>query len=167
MDTIRELIIQEILTRGEVILSTGSPQLYSTDIGETIFRARPKVDPDDLPCLVVWPQVEEATNKNGMVIHKMPVKVEGVAHFGAEEPSVVSERILGDLIRCFTSPTWDRRRLVESPASPVTYLDPYMESIVYTGGGTESYPEEGSVSVGAFAIFMVTYWTAVGNPFES
>ena len=152
MNTIRELIIQAILTRAEDISAVASPLLYSTEIGSSpAFRARPKVDPDDLPCVDVWPQPEEALNKNGMVLHKMPVKIEGVAHFGAEEPSVVSERILGDLIRCFTSPTWTRV---------------YMDSIVYTGGGTESYPEEGSVSVGAFASFMVTYWTKIGDPYS-
>ena len=165
MDSIRKLIIQEIITRAAAI-RTGSPAVYSTNIGETVFRAHPKVDPDDLPCLVVWPQVEEAENKHGMSLHKMPVKIEGVVLFGAEEPSAVSERILGDLIKCFTSPSWDRRRIVDSPASPVTYLVPYAESIVYTGGGTESYPEDGSVSVGAFVTFTVTYWTAIGDPYN-
>lgn len=167
MDTIRELIIKELIARAAVMQITSPSTGYYTDIGATVFRARPKVDPDDLPCCIVWPQAEEAENKYGKSFHKMPIKVEGLAHFGAEEPSVVSERILGDLIKCFIDQAWDRRRLVVSPASPVTYLDPYAESIVYTGGGTDSYPEEGSVSVGAFATFMVTYWTAIGNPFGS
>jgi hypothetical protein len=134
MDTIRELIIQEIIARGAVIRTTGSPRAYATDIGDTILRARPKVDPDELPCLVVWPQVEEAENLHGKSLHKMPIKVEGLAAFGAVDPSLISERILGDLIKCFTSQTWDRRR----PGSPTP--PNYFESIVYQGGGTDEYP---------------------------
>ena len=166
MNSIRELIIQEIIARAAAIVTTGSPQAYATGIGATIFRARPKVDPDDLPCLVVWPQVETAENKNGQSLHRMPVKIEGLAAFASSEPSVISECILGDLIKCFTSPAWDRRRLVASPASPATYLDPYPESIVYQGGGTDSYPEDGSTTVGAAATFLVTYWTAIGDPYS-
>jgi len=164
MNTIREEIILEIIARAAVIRTAGSPQPYATDIGETVLRARPKVDPDDLPCTVVWPQAEMAENVHGKSRHKMPVKVEGLAAFGAEDPSVVSERILGDLIKCFTSPAWDRRRLVAG-SSPATYLDPYIESIVYQGGGTDSSPEDGSVSVGNQAIFLVTYYTAIGDPY--
>jgi hypothetical protein len=166
MNTIRELIIQDLIARAAEIATTGSPQDYATDIGATIFRAHPKVDPDDLPCLVVWPQVETAENMPGQSRHRMPVKIEGLAAFASSEPSVISERILGDLIKCFTSPTWDRRRLVTSPASPATYLDPYLESIVYQGGGTDSYPEDGSLTVGASATFLVTYWTTIGDPYS-
>jgi hypothetical protein len=151
MDTIRELIIKNIVTRAAIIRITVLPVLYATDCGETVFRARPKVDPDDLPCTIVWPQPEEAENIHGSVCHHMPVRIEGIAKFGSDEPSVVSERILGDLIRCFTSPSWSR-----SPD--------YIESIIYQGGGTDEYPEDGSVTVGASATFLVTYWTAIGDP---
>lgn len=161
-DTIRELIIQEFIARAAVIRSNGSPQAYATDIGETVLRVRPKVDPEELPCCVIWPGTEEAEYKNGQTLCRMPIRVEGLAVFGEENPSVVVERILGDLKKAFTSPAWDRRRPVAG--SPVTYLPPYAESIVYTGGGPESYPEDGSVSVGVAANFRVTYWTAIGDP---
>ena len=163
MDTIRELIILELLARAAVIRTTGSPQAYATDIGATVLRARLKVDPDDLPCVVVWPKPETAENAYGKSRHKMTVQVDGVAAFGAEDPSVVAERILGDLIKCFTSPDWDRRRLVAG-SSPESYLAPYAESIVYQGGGGES-PEDGSISVGVPATFLITYDTAIGDPY--
>ncbi len=165
MNTIRELIIQEILARAATLRIALSPVIYNTDCGDNVFRARLKVDPDELPCIVLWPQTEEAENKHGQALHRMPLRIEGIALFGADNPSVVSERILGDLIRCFTSPTWDRRRLVVSPASPVTYLAPYAESIVYQGGGTDSYPEEGSMTIGAYVKLLITYWTAMGDPY--
>ena len=160
-DTIRELIIKELVARAGVIRTAGAPQVYATDIGAQVFRARPKVGPSDLPCVVIWPKPEETENLHGQHRHKMPVQIEGIAEFGESEPSVVSERILGDLIRCFTTPAWDRRRLV----SGHTYLEPYAECVVYQGGGTDSYPEEGSVTVGAQARFLITYWTATGDPY--
>lgn len=165
MNTIRELIILELIARAAVIRTTGSPQAYATDIGATAFRALPKVDPDDLPCCVVWPQIEESENTHGMSKNKMPVQVDGIAIFGGTDPSIIAERILGDLIKCFTSPAWDRRRIAASPASPVTYLAPYAESIVYQGGGPAT-PEDGAVSVGCSAKFLVTYWTKTGDPYS-
>jgi len=157
-DTIRELIIQELVTRAAVMRTTGSPQIYATDIGATVYRARPKIDPDDVPCTVVWPRPEEAENIHGKSRHKMPVEIEGMSEIGEEDPSAVSERILGDLIGCFTSPTWDRRRAGSPP--PADYID----SIVYQSGGTDAYPEDGSKHVGAAAKFLITYYTAIGDP---
>jgi len=162
-ETIRELIIQELVSRAAVIRSGGSPELYATDCGETVYRARPKVDPGDVPCIVIWPRPEEAENIHGQVRHRMPVQIEGIAVFGQTEPSAISEQILGDLIRCFTSSAWDRRRAVAG--SPVTYLAPYAESIIYQGGGADAYPEDGSKTVGASAQFQITYWTAIGDPY--
>lgn len=150
MNTIRELIILEFIARAAVIRTTGTTQAYATDIGETVLRARPKVDPEELPCVVVWPQVETAENIYGKSRHKMPFKIEGLAIFGTDDPSVISERILGDLIKCFTSPLWE---------------PDYIESIVYQGGGTDSALEDGSVSVGSQALFLVTYDTAIGDPY--
>lgn len=176
-DTIREKIIKEFIARAAVIRTTGSPQLYATDCGASVYRARPMVDPEDVPCCIVWPQPEETTQIHGQNRNEMIVQVEGFHCFGTEavsrgfaateeDPSTVSERILGDLIRCFTSRAWDRRRLVASPASPVIYDPPYAESIVYQGGGTDSYPEEGSVTVAAAAGFLVTYFTKLGDPYS-
>jgi hypothetical protein len=165
-ETIRELIIEEFITRAAVIVTTGSPQAYATDIGSNVLRARSQVDPGELPCINVVPETEESENMYGRCRAKMTIRAEGIMLFGALSPSLIAERILGDLKKAFTDPDWDRRRLVTSPASPVTYLDPYAESIVYQGGGTESVLADGSVSVGAVARFLVTYWTAVGDPWS-
>ena len=166
MNTIRELIILEFLARAAVIVNTGSPQAYSTNIGSNVIRARKSLDPDELPAIVVWPLQEENTNAYGKSKHVMQIRAEGVCKFGTTDPSVIGEQILGDLIKCFTSPTWDRRRIVTSPASPVTYNSPYAESIVYTQGGTDSTMEDGAIAVGSQATFKVTYWTKIGDPFN-
>lgn len=164
-DTIRELIIKELLTRAATLRNTASPPAYVTDMGAHVLRARLRVDPSELPCCVIWPMPEEAENVHGLVRHRMRIRVDGIMEFTSESPSVVGERMLGDLIECFTSPAWIRKRLVASPASPATYDPPYMESIVYEGGGIEEYPEEGSVSVGVQVRFMISYWTAIGDPY--
>lgn len=161
--TIREKIIQEFLTRAALI-RVSSPQVYATDIGENVLRARSKVDPSELPCIVVWPQVEEAEIKYGRQLCKMPLKIEGVVKYGETDPSVVAEQILGDLIYCFVSQSWDRRRLIVG-SSPVAYNNPYAESVVYTGGGTNDYPDGADITVGVFITLIVTYYTQIGNPY--
>lgn len=164
-DTIRELIIQEFTTRAALLRNTASPPAYVTDMGDNVLRARVRVDPSELPCIVIWPMSEEAENAHGMSRHRMTIRVDGIMAFGSDSPSVVGERMLGDLISCFTSPKWDRRRIATSPESPVTYEEPYAESVVYQGGGVEEFPEEGSVSVGVQIRLLVTYWTAIGDPY--
>lgn len=177
MDTIRELIIKEFLARAAVIRKVLSPASgYYSDIGAHVLRAQLRVDPaEEVPCTVVWPGVDEAEAIHGQSRIKMPVKVEGISFFGPEaiarglaavdeKASMVAERILGDLVKGFASPSWDRRRLVPG-SSPASYLPAYADSIVYQGGGTEEYPEEGSSTVGVAARFLVTYCTALGDPY--
>ena len=99
---------------------------------------------------------------HGQVKHVMPVKIDGLAAFGSTDPSVYSELILGDLIKCFTSQTWDRRR--PKATSPVTYDPPYAESIIYTEGGLGNPTEENELVTGASIGLLVTYWTKIGDP---
>lgn len=161
--TIREKIIQEFLTRAALI-RVSSPQVYATDIGANVLRARPKVDPSELPCTVIWPQVEEAETKYGRQLCKMPLKIEGVVKYGSADPSETAEMILGDMIYCFVSPSWDRRRLIVG-SSPVAYDNPYADSVVYTGGGTNDYPDGAEIAVGVHINLVVSYYTQIGNPY--
>jgi hypothetical protein len=143
-DTIREQIIQGFVTRAAVIRTTA----YNTNIGQAALRSRPRVAA--LPCCVIWAQTEAAENKMGKVLHRMPVRVEGFAAHGSEAAAIVAEKILGDLIKCFTSPAWVR---------------PLIENIVYQRGGANESPEDGATSKGASAEFLVSYYTAIGNPY--
>ena len=162
-DTIREKIIQEFMARAWLIRAGGSPELYATDIGTNVLRARSKIDPAEVDCVVIFPQPEEAENKYGKRLCRMSIKIEGIAKYYEENPSVVAEKILGDLIACFLSDTWDRRRPVAG-SSPAAYLDPYAESIIYQGGGTSEYPDDNQLTVGAFINMQITYWTQIGDP---
>ena len=162
MNSIRELIILEFIARGAVVRSTGSPQAYSTDVGANVLRCQKDVGDNELPCMSVWPQDETADAAHGKTRCKMIINVDGIAFFGSSAASVIGEQIRADLVKCFASPAWDRRRIVAG--SPVTYLGPYAESIIYQSGGVDT-PLAGAVTVGASVSFLVTYSHAVGDPY--
>jgi hypothetical protein len=148
MDTIRELNIKDFIARAAVMTVAHG---YATAIGSKVLRARKTVDPSELPATVIIPGMETAEYLYGKLQCKMSLRVEGIAAFGTEEPSVISERILGDLKKCFLASSWSR-----SPD--------YIDSIIYTGGGTSDYPDESQMTVGAFATFEVGYTTNINDP---
>lgn len=154
MNTIRELIIQQLVARAAVIRNTASPPLYSTDIGAHVFREREDVDPSDLPCEVVWPQTEAAENTHGATRIRMNVQIDGLVKFGSSDPSAVSEQILGDIVKCFMTPGWYET------------TPKYIESMIYKSGGKSQPTKSGAQIVGMPVIFLVTYWTATGDPFS-
>lgn len=157
MDTIRETIIKDFSSRGAVITTVNG---YNTNIGANILRARNNIDPDELPVCDLWPKPETSENQYGVSVCTMQIKIEGIMVFGLTNPSVVSEQILGDLKKCFlahydttTSPPsgWNRSA--------------YIDGIVYTGGGTDQYPDEGMLTVGAYINLEVTYHTKLDDPY--
>lgn len=149
-DTLREIIIRDIMARIAVITVANG---YKTDCGANVERVRKTLEHSALPAAVVWPGSEKAEQRYGETINTMSVRIEGIAAFGSENPSVVSERILGDLKQCILSRTWAR-----SPD--------YIDRIVYTGGGADEYPDDGMVSVGASANFDITYTEKIGDPYS-
>lgn len=148
MNTIRENIIGQIMSRLAVITKLNG---YATDIGTNVFRVRKSLESSDLPASSVFPEPETAEAKYGGLTLTMPVRIEALATFGAENPSVISELMLGDLIRAITDPAW-----VRSPQ--------YDEAIRYHSGGTDEYPNEEDLTVGVSALFEVVYTTRIGDP---
>lgn len=159
MNTIREIIILDFLARAAGITVANG---YNTDIGANVLRARKKVDPDEVPVAVVIPGAEKATAKYGELSCVMTMRVEGIVDFGASDPSVVSEQILGDLKKCFLAP----ENKLTSPVSGWSRSPDYIDSIGYTGGGTEEYPDDGQVTVGAYVSFEVSYTTKLNDPYS-
>lgn len=151
--TVRERIIRAVGARlAGVTIANG----YATDIGGNVHRAVRHHDPGGLPAAVIWPQPEEVTRKVGGKVHlKLPIRVEGLAEYGAANPSVVSERILGDLVRIMTS-----------RASIAAVTAGLADDVEYAGGGTDEYPDEETQTVGASALFHITYRILSGDPFE-
>jgi hypothetical protein len=159
MDTIREIIIKNFIARAAGITVANG---YNTDIGKTVLRARKKVDPDELPVTVIWPLPEKATAEYGQQNCTMTMRVEGIASFGAINPSVLAEKILGDLKKCFLAP----ENLLDSPPSGWSRSPDYIDGIVYTGGGTDDYPDDDKITIGAAVEFNVTYHTNLNDPYS-
>jgi len=157
-DTIRETIIKNFLARLAVITTAHG---YNTDIGGNVYRVRKTVDPDELPCCVVWPGAEKGEASYGENSCTMQIRLEGIAGFGAENPSVVSEKILGDLKKCIFEPG---NALAEPPSGWLRSPD-YIDSLSYTGGGTDEYPDEGQKTVGASIMVTVGYTENIGDPY--
>jgi hypothetical protein len=160
-ETIREKIIKQFMTRMATIQKVNG---YNTDIGTNPERVRRH--PDHIPASVLYPQPEPNEPDYGTNNLTMLIRIEGIVEYENENPSVISEQILGDLIKAFTDPLWDRRVLIASPASPATYDNPYDNGITYKSGGTDEYPNEEDKTVGAMVIIEVKYATKIGNPYE-
>lgn len=147
--TIRRQIITDISVKlPEVTMANG----YQTDCGQNVQIVKPKIDPSDLPALVIWPMVENTIKiVHGKVLIEMPVRIEGLAQFELINPAIFAEKMLGDIIQIMTSPD-----------DPVSSL---VESVKYASGGTDEYPESGQKSVGTSAVFNIEYKTIKGNPY--
>ncbi len=155
--TIREIVILDFIARAANIRITNG---YATDCGVHVFCARKKIDSDELPATDIWPGTETPVHQYGKRSNTMKMKIEGIAEFGVSEPSVMSEKILGDLKKCFLAP----ENLLTSPHSGWSRSPDYIDGIVYTGGGIDDYPDDGQVSVGAYATFDVTYTENINDP---
>lgn len=148
--TIREQIIANIVSHLEAVRSKNG---YLTEIGRRVLRARADISPDELAALVVWPMPEEVTQAYGKNLCVFPISLVGLKQFGTQDASMAAEEILGDLIAAMTAPDHD----------PTGSL---ADKVVYTGGGTDSYPEPGQSIVGAAAVFSITYKTKIGDPYN-
>jgi len=103
MSTIREQIITALVVRlGDIKTTAG----YATNVGANALRAVDVPAESQLDYVTAWPQPEEAIKKYGKTVCSMPVRVEAAALFGATDPSVVIEQLLGDLIECLTGRQW-------------------------------------------------------------
>jgi hypothetical protein len=148
-DSIREIIIQDFLDKlAEITVANG----YNLGMGANVLRVRRKVDPDILPAVIIWPGREKAEHKYGELACTMTMRIEGIADFGTNNPSAISEQILGDLKKCILDTGWFR-----SPD--------YIDGIIYTEGGTDECPDEGQQTVGAAAVFDVKYTTKINDPY--
>jgi hypothetical protein len=151
-DTIREQIIAAVITSlGDVTIASG----YNTDCGQNVLRARYKPGKDEVPCFVVWPQVEEAEKLPGKSKQSMSLKIEGLMLFGDQNPSVISELILGDI-----------RKRMEAQSTAQMPAAGLIESILYVQGGTDEYPEEGEEFTGSAATYRIVYKTRAGDPYS-
>jgi hypothetical protein len=79
-----------------------------------------------------------------------------------DQSLAVSEQILGDIEEM---PFPAGQHLIEDAFGWVRSPD-YFDSLTYSGGGTESYPEEGQKTVGASVLVEVGYTERIGDPYS-
>lgn len=105
MISVREKNIQSLVTSlAEIRQANG----YNTECGINVQRARPTFDPDkgELPAIDVWPQPDEVSREYGKNVLVMPIRIEALMLFEDDNPSVISEMILADIIEHVTGIQW-------------------------------------------------------------
>ena len=150
VDSIREKIIQAIVTRSGTISTTNG---YNTDIGSNAVRATRYANPGTTQQIVVVPRTEtsEKTRYKKMS-HVFPVDLHAFVAMipGTDNASQVSEKIYADIIKAMTN-----------PASPISNL---LDEITNTGGGGVEIVDNETKLAGATATFEIKYTTAIGDP---
>jgi len=145
-DTKRERIITALLLRASTITTANG---YNVNMGANVFRAIPKIDPARLPACVVYPLIETVDRiGSGKCLCTMPIRVDCLVLVGSTNPSILAEKMLGDIRKAFMG-------------TPVASL--LIEEMAYTSGGTSDYSKEDSVLV--VANFTVKYFTAIKDPY--
>lgn len=149
-DTIREQIIQNVLTRLAVIRT---PNGYNSDVGLHPMRGIRVPNANDIPGVFFVPGQETAIKDDyGSMTMEMSGALVCVAEKTVVDPSVIQEQMLGDMIKNLTDPS--------EVASTLT------ESITYTDGGPAEIPESGDKFVAVGATFAIKYKTLIGNPYQ-
>jgi len=159
-DTIRELIIREMTALFEAY-SFESIALPS------VYRGRQVFDPDTErpPIITILARPETSTRTVYSTDKKvMPVNVICLEHVGVQNPSVLGEKILGELIACaFGIDTFAGGVWTKTGGMTQTYAD----DSVYTSGGIVDYPDEsGQQMIRVDIIVTVTYQTRPGDPYN-
>jgi hypothetical protein len=141
-DTIREQIILAIENKlAEIRKDKG----YKTDCGKKVFRTVKELDPDELDAVVIWPRKEEIIKEYGVDRLTMPVDIQALSIFGNTNPSIVSEKLLGDLIENIVGRKW-----VFNFTSGGTYQPRPGETITGATSGATGYIEIVSLSSGSW-----------------
>jgi hypothetical protein len=97
---------------------------------------------------VIFPLVETSEKiGGGDYLCSMPVKFEAIALVGADNPSVLSELMLGDIRKALTG----------------SAITPLIEEILYASGGTNDYSRKDTVVV--TAQFTIKYYSKINDPY--
>lgn len=104
-DTIREQIIQNIIAKMAIIRTANA---YNTECGKLIKRAELiPVDSKVLPALSVFPMPEIGEERYGQrILRIMEMRIQAIDNLKSINASIVSERILADLIECIFGIVW-------------------------------------------------------------
>jgi hypothetical protein len=147
-DTIRELIIQDLVTQLESLTIANG---YNTSVGKIVQRGLIPVDmTQETAAVFIQPGVESAEREYGDQVLTMPVQIDAVHSLGSNNASVLGEQILGDLISCLIGGRENIDRI---------------ESLTYSSGGIEDYPTKEDQLLWVQMSLEITYITVIGDPY--
>jgi len=148
-DTIRELIIQDLVAQLETLTIVNG---YNTSVGQIVQRGLIPVDMTQQAAAVfVQPGVESAEREYGDQVLTMPVQIDAVHSLGGDNASVLGEQVLGDLLSCLIGGRDNISRI---------------ESLVYSSGGIEDYPAKEDQLLWVQMSIEITYITVLGDPYS-
>lgn len=148
METIQEQIISAFLDAMSMITIANG---YNCNAGMNVFRCKQKLDPAELSAVVLWPGTETGEKKaSGYQYCNMKMGIEAHALFGGANPSVISAKLLGDLIKAVFGQS-------------ITAL---VDEIIYESGGTDTYPDAGDVAIGVKVTLSIKYFYLIGDPYS-
>ncbi|MFW9899905.1 MAG: hypothetical protein ACFFDY_01300 [Candidatus Thorarchaeota archaeon] len=106
MNTIRETVIQNLITQLKYIKSTYG---YNNTFADAkIIRGRNQIHESELPAILVIPGLENIEKRYSEAVHDMPVEIKAYREFtSSQNPSVLGETLLGDLIINVFNPIYE------------------------------------------------------------
>ena len=155
-DTVRKKIIQAVLSKLAIIMVANG---FNTEIGGNVERGKTHDDPENVPKLSLWAGREEAGKIIGAHVCNMNLRLEALLAVGSEEPSVLAEKALGDMIRAMCGGWGGQSALATTTGG-------YGDEIVYQSGGVESWPEPEQKVLGVPAEFIIKYRIKIGDPYN-
>ena len=142
-DTIREQILSAIEDRLPIIRIENG---FQTDCGKNVFRVRRNLGESQLPAVIIWPRIEETIRDYGAKSVTMPVEIQSIMEFGDLNPSIISERMLGDLIEAMLARAW-----ILSFTSGGSYQPRPGQTIVGAASGATAFIESISIDSGSWS----------------
>jgi hypothetical protein len=138
---------------------------YETDIGQRVFRARRRLDPEDLPCLVFWdggedPQADDRGDTN----------TGGRSAMVLEQRIVVQAYVLANQAQTGTQlgkAKADIKKRICGSAQRGVFVngEGKAQGILAYLGATPSPRDDGDASEGVEITFAVTYPERYGDPY--
>lgn len=140
-ETIRELIIQDLVTQLETLSGYG-----------TVYRGRTYFVHDELPAISILPGVEVGESRQfGEQLLTMPITIHAVQVLGENDASTLAEEVLGALIDNIIGGCGSISR---------------VNDIRYMGGGVEEYPAAEDQTISVHIDLEVEYAINVGDPYN-
>lgn len=147
-DTIREQIIKAAGVQLAKITTTNG---YQYTMG-TPQRAVKNFSSSAVPLSIYFPGTEENARIMGKDVLTFSLRIESHHVIGSTNPSVIQEKMLGDL-----------RKAMSSPAKWTTLI----EDVEYSEGGPADQPEAEDTTTAVYAVFTIKYKTNIGNPYSN